>query len=237
MRLAGPLQLDRYVDLKALRFYFQVSNSYVLNKFKRMFFPFAYSQWAPRGSGLSMDGVETRLPPRDDINAPDLYIPLMAFVTYVLVQSLVSGLNAEFTPDVLGASATAGLLALAYEVLVLKLGFYLMGTGVSIGLLDAIALSGYKFVFIIICSLVGMCFTSTGFYVAVLVCGALMATFLVRTLDCYWQPAKRSVFLVLVVVNQFAVLWLMGNYRRAPVVGAAALRAAAGGGTASREAA
>lgn len=32
-------------------------------------------------------------PPRDCMNAPDLYIPLMAFITFVLVTGLLKGTN------------------------------------------------------------------------------------------------------------------------------------------------
>jgi Predicted membrane protein len=36
------------------------------------------------------DGEMLPLPPRDDINAPDLYIPSMSFVTWVMLVSLFS---------------------------------------------------------------------------------------------------------------------------------------------------
>jgi hypothetical protein len=34
--------------------------------------------------------------PKDDLNAPDLYIPTMAFVTYVLLIGFVMGASAEY---------------------------------------------------------------------------------------------------------------------------------------------
>jgi hypothetical protein len=37
------------------------------------------------------------------VNAPDLYIPLMAFVTYVLVAGLAHGVAGEFKAEELGA--------------------------------------------------------------------------------------------------------------------------------------
>lgn len=40
--------------------------------------------------------------PRQDFNAPDLYIPLMAFMTYVLLYGMGKGLmSVGFTPDVI----------------------------------------------------------------------------------------------------------------------------------------
>lgn len=37
------------------------------------------------------------LTPREDINAPDLYIPLMAFITYILVAGFVFGVQRRLT--------------------------------------------------------------------------------------------------------------------------------------------
>lgn len=36
------------------------------------------------------------LPPNQDRNAPDLYIPVMAFVTYVLLIAFFKGTNNEY---------------------------------------------------------------------------------------------------------------------------------------------
>lgn len=39
--------------------------------------------------------------PSQDLNAPDLYIPLMAFITYILVMGFIMGITDTFTPEVL----------------------------------------------------------------------------------------------------------------------------------------
>lgn len=39
--------------------------------------------------------------PINDENAPDLYIPLMAFITYTLLTGYVKGTKDSFTPEVL----------------------------------------------------------------------------------------------------------------------------------------
>lgn len=36
-----------------------------------------------------------------DDNAPDLYIPLMSFITYIIVTGYVKGTKNSFTPEVL----------------------------------------------------------------------------------------------------------------------------------------
>lgn len=45
-------------------------------------------------------GLKYQLPMIDE-NAPDLYIPLMAFITYVLVTGYAKGTSSSFTPEVL----------------------------------------------------------------------------------------------------------------------------------------
>jgi hypothetical protein len=48
-----------------------------------------YGAQAPAEQGKTVGGL---LSPREDENAPDLYIPAMAFVTYVLVAGSYRGL-------------------------------------------------------------------------------------------------------------------------------------------------
>uniref|UniRef100_A0A6N2L4Q7 Uncharacterized protein n=1 Tax=Salix viminalis TaxID=40686 RepID=A0A6N2L4Q7_SALVM len=74
------------------QYYFQVNDHYVRNKLKVVLFPFLHrGHWMritePVGGRLSYK------PPIYDINAPDLYIPFMAFGTYVVLAGLSLGLN------------------------------------------------------------------------------------------------------------------------------------------------
>ncbi|XP_013608372.1 PREDICTED: uncharacterized protein LOC106315164 [Brassica oleracea var. oleracea] len=76
------------------RYYFQVNDQYVRNKLKVVMFPFLHRRhWTrisePVGGRLSYK------PPIYDINAPDLYIPFMAFGTYVVLAGLSLGLNGK----------------------------------------------------------------------------------------------------------------------------------------------
>ncbi|KAK4279953.1 hypothetical protein QN277_011646 [Acacia crassicarpa] len=76
------------------QYYFQVNDHYVRNKLKVVLFPFLHrGQWTritePVGGRLSYK------PPFHDINAPDLYIPLMAFGTYVVLAGLALGLRGK----------------------------------------------------------------------------------------------------------------------------------------------
>ena len=56
--------------------------------------------------------------PRFELNAADLYIPSMAFVTYILVVGYMLGLQDRFSPEILATTASGALTALFLEILV-----------------------------------------------------------------------------------------------------------------------
>lgn len=86
------------------------------------------------------------LPPRDDLNSPDMYIPLMALVTYILLSTIISSLSGGFEPELLGYNSTFAFFIVIIEIALLKLGCYLLSISNESQLLDLVAYSGYKFV-------------------------------------------------------------------------------------------
>ncbi|KAI5464585.1 YIF1-domain-containing protein [Mariannaea sp. PMI_226] len=144
----------RYVNVSALKHYFNVSNSYVVNKLFLVLFPWRHKPWS-RKQAVGVNGQEGwYLPPRDDINSPDMYIPVMALVTYILLSTMIAGLRGEFQPELLGLTATKSLVSVLVEIVILKLGCYLLSISSQSQLLDLIAYSGYKFIGIIVTILV-----------------------------------------------------------------------------------
>jgi protein transport protein YIF1 len=147
------LQFNRYVNVSALKHYFNVSNSYVVTKLFLVLFPWRHRPWSrkqafnPNGA---QDSTTVFLPPRDDINSPDMYIPVMAFVTYILLSTLLAGLRGAFHPELLGLTATTAFAVVIFEILGLKLGCYILSISNESQLLDLVAYSGYKFVAIIV---------------------------------------------------------------------------------------
>ncbi|KAF4980360.1 hypothetical protein FZEAL_3621 [Fusarium zealandicum] len=172
----------RYVNVSALKHYFNVSNFYVLNKLFLVLFPWRHKPWS-RKQAVGQNGQDGwYLPPRDDINSPDMYIPVMALVTYILLSTLIAGLGGQFQPELLGKTATVGLIVVIVEIFFLKLGCYLLSISSQSQLLDLIAYSGYKFVGIIVTIVVAEIFNGgkgTGGWVGWLV---FFYTFLANSL-------------------------------------------------------
>lgn len=74
----------------------------------------------------------------------------MGLVTYVLLSTLIAGLQGKFRPELLGYTATTSSIAVITEIMILKLGCYLLSISSQSQLFDLIAYSGYKFVGIIV---------------------------------------------------------------------------------------
>jgi hypothetical protein len=153
--------LNRYVSIPALKHYFNVSNAYVLNKLALVLFPWRHKPWSRQQARLNSsaggpnDQITQQqyssmfLPPRDDLNSPDMYIPVMALVTYILLSVLLAGFRGNFHPELLGSITTTAIAVILFEILCLKLATYILSINQDSQLLDLVAYSGYKFVGII----------------------------------------------------------------------------------------
>lgn len=134
--------VSKYVNISSIRRYFNVTNSYVVRKLLLLLWPWTHKPWArevSRDGNGNIDGFQT---PRDDINSPDMYIPIMAFVTYILQNSLIAGIRGAFQADLLGQTAGWALAFLLTENLIIKFGCYLLNIP-STFFLDFVAYSGY----------------------------------------------------------------------------------------------
>ncbi|KAL1927766.1 hypothetical protein VTP01DRAFT_3587 [Rhizomucor pusillus] len=141
---------NRWIDMPALRHYFNVSNSYVVSKIKLILFPWKHSPWSRsiiRTETGQMDGFK---PPREDINSPDLYIPVMALVTYVLLCGLVAGQQGSFHPEQLYVAGWTSVAVIFSELVFTRLGCYFLNIPFEASMLDLVAYSGYKYVCIIV---------------------------------------------------------------------------------------
>ncbi|KAK9237522.1 YIF1-domain-containing protein [Lipomyces kononenkoae] len=144
------------MSMPTLKSYFNVSNSYVLRKLFLILFPWRHKPWARQMKRSEVSGtVEGYRDPRDDINAPDMYIPVMAFTTYILLSSILAGIHGVYHPEILGYIASMAFAIVIFEILGLKLGCYLLSISNESQLMDLVAYSGYKFIGVILTMIAG----------------------------------------------------------------------------------
>lgn len=156
--------LGQFVSNENVKYYFKVSNAYVLKKLLLIVFPYRNKSWIRQvsnngnvngahgngngnGNGNGGVGVEGYATPIDDINAPDLYIPTMAFLSYILVWAIDAGMRGDFHPEMLGYATTRTLAFYLMDFILLRVSFYILGIGSKNSKLwDLVSYTGYKFV-------------------------------------------------------------------------------------------
>lgn len=117
----------------------------------------------------------------------------MAFVTYVIISSVIYGLRGRFHPEILGYTASRALAIVLIELSAMKLGCYLLNIQGDHTIVDLLAYSGYKFVGTILVLCVGMLGWSRWLYwIAFLYVFAANAFFLVRAPVCVDSMSDRQ---------------------------------------------
>ncbi|XP_013415404.1 protein YIF1B-A [Lingula anatina] len=216
--------IEKYVSTSKVKDYFDVDTVYVCKKLGLLVFPFTHTEWSVR--------YQEPVTPRMDINVPDLYIPVMAFVTYILTAGVALGIQNRFTPEQLGIQSSSALVWLIIEMLVIWLSLYITNVQSDIKYLDLVAFCGYKYVGMILSLVAGLIFHSGGYYFALLWSSLTLAFFLVRTLkmkilaqpDGYSQGSgsKSALYMLVFIalVQPLFMWWLTSHimFVKAPIV-------------------
>jgi len=225
--------IGRLINIQDLRRYFAVSTDYVLNKLKLVLFPYTYhGSYQRRVIPSTIDGktVEPYPPPRADINAPDLYIPVMGFVTYVILCAVVAGLAGGFRPEMLSLKAVTALIAAAISALFLYCGFWVL-TDTRQPFLDCLAFCGYVFVGVALNEFAVLFGGRWLLYPCIVFTGAGLSYFLMHTIRVILisnlapsrqsydtlqttdptmdQKKTRQTFLIILAVLQFLVMYAL----------------------------
>ncbi|PSN31701.1 hypothetical protein C0J52_22689 [Blattella germanica] len=166
-------EFEKYVPVSRLKYYFAVDTGYVTKKLGLLFFPFTHADWSVKYE------QDEPVQPRYEINAPDLYIPTMAYVTYVLVAGLVLGMQDRFTPEMLGIQASSALAWTVVEIIIELITLYITNIQTNLKTLDLLAYGGYKYVGIIFAVLLSLVFHKTGYYAGLIYFSISLAFFLV----------------------------------------------------------
>lgn len=143
--------------VRGARKYFNVTHGYVLRKLAWQLVPLPNKK-AKSGeiTGEERDSA-TRIFDglQQDIEEPDLYIPIMGFITYILGCGLITGLNGNFHPDALGATMSFAFLMLMLEVGMAKAVLY-VGGAPQAPVADLAALLSYKYMYLSLQIVIGV---------------------------------------------------------------------------------
>ena len=165
-----------YFSLEGLKPYFDVDNKYVLYKFRYLFFPFLKEKQIN-----SSEEVQNKY----NIEYFDLYLPLMSFITYVLVVSFISAIKnpGVFNPQTLGKILSKDFSLYIINVMAIKLLMFIFLTN-PLSFMDISSLVGYKFIHMIIFKIISNFIETKSInYVIFFVLSALLLFFIKKCLD------------------------------------------------------
>ncbi|KAF7683946.1 Protein transport protein yif1 [Astathelohania contejeani] len=131
------------MNFAKLRPYFNVTTNHILRKILLILFPFNHKDWHSRNQQVIIENE------RLSINDPELYLPIMGFLTYILVVGINLGLSNRFTPEMLGIRFTRAVFLEMISLALVKLAGYFLDSN-DMGVFDFLSFSGYKFIIIIL---------------------------------------------------------------------------------------
>lgn len=181
----------------SLKYYFAVDNKFVVRKLGAVLVPFSKKNWhrilAHDDTDPTSPGVQPTprkfARPVSDENAPDLYLPMMGFLTFALISSFIKGTAGNFEPDVLPAVITSCGMFQLFEVALLKAGLYMMQTPSSF--LDLFAFSGYKYIALCVNMVLGVAFGRTAYLIALAWTGSSTFWFMLKTM-AHFVPVSAA---------------------------------------------
>ncbi|XP_078181210.1 uncharacterized protein LOC144574973 isoform X2 [Carex rostrata] len=157
-------------------------------------------------------------PPIYDINAPDLYIPFMAFVTFIILAGFSLGFMGKFTPEALSMQFTRAAVGWVLQIAVLKSILSSLGSS-EVPFLDVASYSGYAFAGLSVTVIMRLIWGSSYYFIMPWM-SLCMGIFLVKTTRRiiftearnYERHSSRQHYLLLfVAIAQFPFFFLLGR--------------------------
>lgn len=165
-----------YFSLEGLKPYFDVDNKYVLYKFRYLFFPFLKEKQINNSEESNI---------KYSFEYFDLYLPLMSFITYVLVVSFISAIKNPgiFNPQTLGKILSKDFSLYIINTMAIKLLMFIFLKR-SLSFFDISSLVGYKFIHMIIYKIISNFIETKAIkYVIFFLLAALVLFFIKKCLD------------------------------------------------------
>ena len=189
-----------YFSLEGLKPYFNVTNKYVLLKLIYIILPFLYK-------------VDSNLSTQQNlkIESPDLYIPLMSFITYVLLIGFNSAYQQQkiFEPEILGKIASKNSFILFIQVALLKLTMFIF-SNIQIPFLDVLCFIGYKMVLIVLVVIIWILFPIVSVvYFLITLISILSMIFFTKCLKMRISQESSSQKILVYLASTFEVVTIL----------------------------
>lgn len=168
--------VDRWFSISRLKYYFAVDTTYVTKKLLIILFPFINKDWSVKYSQTEA------VPPKLDVNAPDLYIPIMSFVTYILIVGICLGTQEKFTPELLGIQASSALGWFIIEVILIIIMMQILSVKSALKTFDILSFCGYKYFGMIFCLASNLLLSTPGYSIVLAYMCIAITYFMVRNL-------------------------------------------------------
>ena len=192
-----------YFSLEGLKPYFDVDNKYVIYKFRYLFIPFLKEKQI--NSSEEYDS-------KYNIEYFDLYLPLMSFITYVLVVSFISAINnpGVFNPQTLGKILSKDFSLYIINVMAVKLLMFIFLTN-PLRFMDISSLVGYKFIHMIIYKILSNFIEAKKIkYIVFFILSTLLLFFIRKCLNKRLNNEKyKSLIIYLTLVGDFCTMFLI----------------------------
>lgn len=144
----------------------------------------------------------------------------MSLITYVLLAAVCYGTAGEFDPEVIPDVTSKCFVTQILEVLLIRVGFYMMQAPVAI--LDLFSYTGYKYLGLCINMFVGMVlghfgFGARGFYITFVWTVSAASFFMLKTMANNIPTVtaatgpKREVMVLAFAASQFATMWFVSQ--------------------------
>jgi hypothetical protein len=169
--------VNKWFSVSQLKFYFAVDTTYVAKKLLLILFPFINRDWS-----IKYSNATEPVPPKLDVNAPDMYIPVMAFVTYILIMGITLGRQERFSPEELGLQASSALAYFLFEVFIVFVTLQVLSIKSALKTFDIISFCGYKYFGIILCLMGSILISKNAYYIVLVYMCVSLTYFMVRNL-------------------------------------------------------
>lgn len=167
-------------------YHFAISSQYVLTKVVMLLAPYL-KRWSFTRQPEQVQGTQQFRPPRIDPNAPDLYIPIVAAWTYIILLCSNALLLQNYTPDLMYAMVWSTCSAWFAHTLLAYMLLKAMNLSTMVPWSELGAYVGYTFLHASLVLIVGMIGGNVAWWVSWLYGSLCSSVFLVRTM-------KRVIF-------------------------------------------